>query len=63
MLFHNIFNMHEFELYNRGVMIEPKTTCDCFYGTSCSRERSCMYDISVKDVLSNIAKLNRQLKI
>ena len=58
MLFHNIFNIHEFELYDRGVIIEPTTSCDCYFGNTCSRERSCMYDISVQDVLSNIAKLN-----
>ena len=62
MLFHNIFNVHEFELYERGVIIEPTSGCDCYFGNSCKRERSCMYDISVQDVLSNIAILNKNLK-
>ena len=61
MLFHNIFNVHEFELYDRGIIIEPTSGCDCYFGNSCSREKSCMKDISVKDVLSNIAVLNKNL--
>ena len=62
MLFHNIFNVHEFELYSRGIIIEPKSGCDCYFGNSCKREKSCMYDISVQDVLSNIAVLKKNLK-
>ena len=62
MLFHNIFNVHEFELYARGIIIEPTSGCDCYFGNSCSREKRCMNDISVQDVLSNIAILNRNLK-
>jgi len=61
MLFHNIFNVHEFELYGRGLIIEPTTGCDCYFGNSCSREKSCMKDISVQDVLTNIAELNKNL--
>ena len=62
MLFHNIFNVHEFELYGRGVIIEPTSGCDCYFGNSCSREKRCMNDISVQDVLSNIVVLNKNLK-
>ena len=62
MLFHNIFNVHEFELYGRGVIIEPTSGCDCYFGNSCKREKSCMYDISVQDVLTNIAALNQNIK-
>ncbi len=62
MLFHNIFNVHEFELYGRGIIIEPTSSCDCYFGNSCKREKSCMYDISVQDVLTNIAALNQNIK-
>ena len=62
MLFHNIFNVHEFELYGRGIIIEPTSGCDCYFGNSCKREKSCMYDISVQDVLTNIAALNQNIK-
>ena len=56
-----IFNVHEFELYGRGIIIEPTSGCDCYFGNSCSREKSCMKDITVRDVLSNIAVLNKNL--
>jgi len=62
MLFHNIFNVNEFELYGRGVIIEPASGCDCYFGSSCRREKRCMNDISVQDVLSNIVGLNKNLK-
>ena len=62
MLFHNIFNVHEFELYGRGIIIEPTSGCNCYFGNSCSREKRCMNDISVQDVLSNIVLLNKNLK-
>ncbi|MBL6962787.1 MAG: glycosyltransferase family 9 protein [Bacteroidetes bacterium] len=53
-LFVNIFNKNEFELYNRGEIISPSSGCDCYYGTSCSRERHCMRDISVEEVYGAI---------
>jgi heptosyltransferase-2 len=62
MLFHNIFNVHEFELYDRGIIIEPTSGCDCYFGSSCARKKSCMHDIAVQDVLINIAMLNKNLK-
>ena len=62
MLFHNIFNINEFELYGRGVILEPTSGCDCYFGNFCSREKRCMNDISVQDVLSNIALLSKNLK-
>ena len=53
-LFNNIFNKNEFELYGNGVILEPKTGCECYYGTYCKRERHCMLDISPSSVLENI---------
>jgi heptosyltransferase-2 len=55
-LFNNIFNRHEFELYGRGEIIEPSTGCDCFYGSACTRERHCMRDISAQEVCKAIRK-------
>jgi len=56
-LFNNIFNKNEFYLYDRGVIIEPESGCDCFYGNKCKREVSCMHDIKPKTVLSETLKL------
>jgi heptosyltransferase-2 len=56
-LFNNIFNKHEFELYGKGKIIEPVSGCDCYYGSVCKRERYCMYDISPDCVLDTIVKV------
>lgn len=56
-LMNNIFNSHEFYLYNNGVIVEPTTGCDCYYGNTCKRERSCMHDISVEMIKKEIVKL------
>ncbi len=56
-LMNNIFNKHEFELYNRGVIVEPETGCDCFYGNTCSRNRPCMYDIKPETIKNELVQL------
>lgn len=53
-LFNNIFNKNEFEMYDRGVILEPSTGCDDFYGQVCSRSRHCMKDLPVTDVMKAI---------
>jgi heptosyltransferase-2 len=55
-LFNNIFNKHEFDVFGRGEIIEPETGCDCYYGAQCSRERICMKDISVNTVFAAIER-------
>ena len=57
-LMNNIFNPNEFYLYDRGILIEPSTGCDCFYGNTCSRQRHCMLDISPQTIFDAIIKLN-----
>lgn len=59
-LMNNIFNKHEFYLYNRGVIIEPETGCDCFYGGSCKRGKSCMHDLKPESVFNEIQKLSNK---
>ncbi|MDP4208508.1 MAG: glycosyltransferase family 9 protein [Bacteroidota bacterium] len=56
-LMNNIFNRHEFYLYNNGVIVEPTSGCDCYYGNTCKRERSCMHDISADMIKTEIDKL------
>lgn len=53
-LLNNIFNKNEFYLYGLGDIIEPKTGCDCFYLSECKRERHCMKDISINEVLEAV---------
>jgi ADP-heptose:LPS heptosyltransferase len=56
-LFNNIFNKHEFEMYGRGIIVEPTTGCDDFYGNTCTREKCCMNDLPVETVFAAIKKL------
>ncbi|MFY0675215.1 MAG: glycosyltransferase family 9 protein [Bacteroidia bacterium] len=53
-LFNNIFNKHEFLLYNRGEIVEPNDGCECYYGNSCKRENHCMNSLPVEKVFSAI---------
>lgn len=57
-LMNNIFNKHEFYLYNRGVIVEPTSGCDCFYGNSCKRESSCMHEILPEKMLKEVKELS-----
>ena len=41
-LLNNIFNRHEFELYGRGVIVEPEVKCGCFFQPTCSQEQFCL---------------------
>ena len=56
-LMNNIFNKNEFYLYNNGVIVEPTTGCDCYYGNKCIRDRNCMQDITSEMIFENIEKL------
>ncbi len=53
----NIFNKHEFELYGNGIIVEPESGCDCYYGQSCTRTKRCMHDISVEKMIHVIETL------
>lgn len=60
-LFNNIFNRHEFELFGLGEIIEPERECKCFYSPTCiNTEYKCMDYISVDKVLNTINKLLRK---
>ena len=54
-LFNNIFNRHEFELYGLGEILEPDYECTCFYSPVCPN--NCMQYIDVKRVFETIRKI------
>ncbi len=57
-LFNNIFNSSEFELFGLGEIVEPEKKCKCFYSPTCTNtEYNCMDYISVDRVLATINKL------
>ena len=54
-LFNNIFNKHEFELYGLGEILEPAVKCDCFFAKECPHNS--MEHIYVETVLRSCEKL------
>ncbi|HKI77475.1 MAG TPA: glycosyltransferase family 9 protein [Ignavibacteriaceae bacterium] len=57
-LFNNIFNPKEFELYGLGKIIQPEKECKCFFrGTCINPEYKCMDYIKTEKVLETIGKL------
>lgn len=57
-LLNNIFNKNEFELYDKGVIIEPNKVCKCYYSPICTNEKyKCMDYLLPKTVFSNIENL------
>lgn len=54
-LFNNIFNKNEFELYGRGEILEPEFDCTCFYSPVCPND--CMQYIHVDRVFATITRL------
>jgi ADP-heptose:LPS heptosyltransferase len=56
-LFNNIFNRHEFELYGRGEIVEPSLPCTCFFRPTCvNPEYECMRHIEPDRVLEAVRR-------
>lgn len=62
----NIFNKNEFELYGRGVVVEPLRKCKCYYGKTCTnKEYQCMdslYPVQVLNAIKKLEVLDEQTK-
>ncbi len=54
-LFNNIFNRHEFELYGLGEILEPDLPCTCYFSPVCPND--CMQYITVDRVLASVRAL------
>jgi ADP-heptose:LPS heptosyltransferase len=56
-LFNNIFNRHEFELYGRGEILEPSKPCICFFQATCRNEEyRCMEHLEVERVFEAVVR-------
>lgn len=51
-LMNNIFNSHEFDLFNKGEIVMPDKECVCFYRGQCKLGNSCMHELGVEKVYS-----------
>ena len=58
-LFNNIFNVHEFELYGRGEIVGPPCPCDCYYDACCRTGRNCINEITAEATLSAVQRALR----
>jgi ADP-heptose:LPS heptosyltransferase len=59
-LFNNIFNRHEFELYGRGEILEPSKPCICFFQATCRNEEyRCMEHLEVERVFEAVVRAAR----
>jgi len=56
-LFNNIFNPREFELYGRGVILAPEQECTCFFQPRCTNERFCLETLTADRVRGAVAGL------
>ncbi len=56
-LMNNIFNPHEFYLYDRGEIVEPQKECHCYYRPSCQHDAyRCMEHLSVASVFEAVLR-------
>ncbi len=57
-LLNNIFNRHEFELFGRGVIVEPERPCKCFFSPTCKNpEYFCLDYLFPSKVFEKIKSL------
>ncbi|MCB2205696.1 glycosyltransferase family 9 protein [bacterium] len=56
-LFNNIFNPNEFELYGRGEILQPSRECTCFFMPTCTnKDYVCMEHLEVDDVFAAVQR-------
>lgn len=56
-LFVNIFNPHEFELYGRGEILTPGKPCTCFFQATCTNpDYCCMEHLEVNTVAGAVER-------
>jgi len=60
-LFNNVFNPREFELYGLGTILSPEGGCSCYYAATCTDPRhqpsGCMKNLSAETVFHAVQKL------
>ncbi len=58
-LFNNIFNPSEFELYGRGEILAPGKSCDCYYDAICRTGRDCIKEITPEKAVAAVLRIVR----
>lgn len=61
-LFNNIFNPNEFELYGRGILLQPPVPCHCYFKHQCTHDAySCMELLEPETVAHAVAAQWREV--
>jgi heptosyltransferase-2 len=56
-LMNNIFNPHEFDLFDKGEIVQPPKPCQCFYLGQCKTGITCMEDIDPQTVFESVERV------
>ena len=57
-LFNNIFNPREFELFGLGEILQPSKPCQCFFQPKCTnKEYQCMEFLTVENVVGAVKRI------
>lgn len=56
-LMNNIFNPHEFDLFDKGEIVSPQKECKCFYRGTCIDGISCMEDLNSTAVFESVQRV------
>jgi len=66
-LFNNIFNPFEFELYGRGILLQPDKPCRCYFNQVCTNsEYTCMehlLPVTVLEAINNSASITNSASL
>ncbi len=56
-LMNNIFNPYEFDLFDKGEIVQPPKPCQCFYLGKCKLGISCMEDLNTQTVFESLQRV------
>ena len=56
-LMNNIFNPYEFDLFDKGEIVQPPKPCQCFYLGKCKLGTSCMEDLNTETVFASLERV------
>ncbi len=59
-VYNNIFNKHEFELYGLGKLIQPKQECKCFFKSECTENIWCMETLKPDTVIKTVDEVLKE---
>jgi len=59
-VYNNIFNKHEFDLYGLGKIIQPEQACKCFFKSECTEKTWCMETLKPNLVVRTVEEVLKE---